>query len=84
MWGQGAARIGGSSGANPCAEALVRQQPVVVYEAVRLAPDFARAQFELGAALYARGDAAGGVQHLRVAVRLGDANAADYLRKLGR
>ena len=43
-----------------------------------------RAQFEYAAALAARGDMPGAVEHLRIAERLGDPNAAVYLRKLGR
>jgi Flp pilus assembly protein TadD len=51
-------------------------------EAVRLKPDFARAHFNLGVALYRRGDRAGAAAALREAGRLdpGDPDIRGALR----
>ena len=58
------------------------------YEAaVRLNPDFSRAQPDLGATLAAKGDIAGAIRYLREAAKASDSRiarqAADALRQLG-
>jgi Flp pilus assembly protein TadD len=56
--------------------------------AIRLKPDFWRAQFELGAALARQGDSAGAVEHLKIAAQGTDAQASaaarQALQQLGR
>ena len=50
--------------------------------AVRLEPDFWRAQYELGAVLQQRGNAAGALQHLRLAAQGQDAQAKAAAQQL--
>jgi Flp pilus assembly protein TadD len=55
--------------------------------AIRLKPDFWRAQFELGGVLARRGDSAGAVEHLQIAAQGTDAQvgaaARQALQQLG-
>jgi predicted CXXCH cytochrome family protein len=50
--------------------------------AIRLKPDFWRAQFELGAILAAQGDSAGAVEHLKIAAQGADAQASTAARQV--
>ena len=52
--------------------------------AVKLAPGFAKAQYELGMVLYQRGETDAAVEHLQAAAKGGDADAAGVLQKLGK
>jgi predicted CXXCH cytochrome family protein len=48
--------------------------------AVKLAPGFGKAQYELGMVLYSKGETAAAIEHLR----LGDADAAAFLKSIGK
>ena len=51
---------------------------------MKLAPGFAKAHTELGMVLYMKGDTDKAAEHLRIAVKAGDPEAADLLKKIGK
>ena len=50
--------------------------------AIKLEPNFTKAQYELGVVLYTRGDLPGAVEHLKLASQGGDPDAQQLLSKI--